>query len=149
MRSPESESIAFLTVDLARFFRQAFERAIAAEGFDLTTGEARTLYHVSEAGNARQSDLAERMHVEPMTLSNFLDRLEDKGLICRHPDPADRRAKRVSATRAAAPLVKRVAPLAAGIRNAAVDGLSEAEVEAVRRALQRMRANLAASGTVV
>ena len=140
--SSAPESIAFLTVDLARLFRQAFERAIAAEGLDLTAGEARTLYHVAGGGGVRQTALAERMHVEPMTLSNFLDRLETRGLIAREPDPGDRRAKRVVLTKTAQPLVQRIDALSAGIRRRATAGLSVAEVETLRRAFQLMRGNL-------
>jgi len=140
--SSSPESIAFLTVDLARLFRQGFERAIAAEGLDLTAGEARTLYHAAVCGGVHQTALAERMHVEPMTLSNFLDRLEQRGLIAREPDPGDRRAKRIVLTKAAEPLVKRVNALSAGIRRRATAGLSVAEVETLRRALQLMRGNL-------
>ena len=140
--SSTPESIAFLTVDLARLFRQSFERAIAAEGLDLTAGEARTLYHVAACGGVRQTALAERMHVEPMTLSNFLDRLERRGLIAREPDPGDRRAKRVVLTKTAEPLVQRIDALSAGIRRRATAGLSVAEVETLRRAFQLMRGNL-------
>ena len=140
--SSAPESIAFLTVDLARLFRQAFERAIAAEGLDLTAGEARTLYHVAGGGGVHQTALAERMHVEPMTLSNFLDRLETRGLIAREPDPGDRRAKRVVLTKTAEPLVQRIDALSAGIRRRATAGLSVAEVETLRRAFQLMRGNL-------
>lgn len=140
--SSSPESIAFLTVDLARLFRQRFERAIAAEGLDLTAGEARTLYHVAGGGGVHQAALAERMHVEPMTLSNFLDRLEQRGLIAREPDPGDRRAKRVVLTKTAEPLVQRIEALSAGIRRRATAGLSVAEVATLRRAFQLMRGNL-------
>lgn len=136
------DTIGFLIVDLARLFRQNFERSVAAEGFDLTAGEARTLLYVSKCGSVRQAALAERMRVEPMTLSGFLDRLEARGLVRRSGDPTDRRAKLVTVTRAAEPLVGRIRALAAGVRAEATRGLAAHEVEAFRATLQAMRANL-------
>lgn len=143
MPAKAPDSIGFLIVDLARLFRQEFERSVAAEGLDLTAGEARTLLHASSCCGVRQSALAERMHVEPMTLTNFLDRLEARGLIARAPDPHDRRAKLVSVNAAAGPLVERIRALAADVRAHATRGLPAGEVEAFRRTLQAMRRSLA------
>jgi DNA-binding MarR family transcriptional regulator len=143
MSAKAPDSIGFLIVDLARLFRQDFERSVAAEGLDLTAGEARTLLHASCCTGVRQSELAERMRVEPMTLTNFLDRLEARGLVARTPDPRDRRAKLVAVTTAAQPLVERVRALSADVRAHATRGLPAGEVEAFRRTLQAMRGNLA------
>lgn len=142
MQATAPDSIGFLIVDLARLFRQEFERSVAAEGLEVTAGEARTLLHASCWDGIRQAALAESMRVEPMTLSNFLDRLEARGLVSRAPDPEDRRAKLVAVTAAAKPLVERIGALAAGVRAHATAGLSAAEVAALRRALQTMRGNL-------
>ena len=112
------------------------------EGLDLTAGEARTLLYVSYSEGIRQSALADGMRVEPMTLSKFLDRLEARGLVRRRPDPGDRRAKQVTVTEAAKPLMERIKMLAAGVRVHATEGLSPGEVETFSRALQAMRRNL-------
>jgi len=136
------DAIGFLIVDLARLFRQGFERSVAAEGLDLTAGEARTLLYARRSGDVRQCALAERMLVEPMTLSRFLERLEARGLVRRVPDPKDRRAKLVAVTPAAKPLVERIEALASEVRAKAARGLSPREVEALRSALQGMRGNL-------
>jgi DNA-binding MarR family transcriptional regulator len=77
-----------------------------------------------------------------MTLSNFLDRLEARGLVRRMPDPNDRRAKLVTITPTARPLMERIQMLAAGVRLHAIEGLSPGEVETFGRVLQAMRRNL-------
>ena len=143
MPSSAPDAIGFLTVDLARLFRQEFERSVAAEGLCLTAGEARTLLYVSRCEEGiRQNALAERMLVEPMTLSGFLNRLEARGLVVRSPDPSDRRAKRVTLAEMAKPLAARIQALSMRVRARSARGLSTGEVEAVRRALQIMRRNL-------
>ncbi|BBE73824.1 MarR family winged helix-turn-helix transcriptional regulator [Oharaeibacter diazotrophicus] len=136
------ETLGFLVVDVARLFRHRFETALAAAGLGVTPGEARTLHHLAAAGPMRQSLLAQRLGVEPMTLVGFLDRLERAGLIARDPDPDDRRAKRIVLTDAAEAVLPTIRTVAAGVRAAATTGLDGDEVAALRRALARMRANL-------
>lgn len=137
-----SQTIGFLITDVARLLRRRFEAALGEAGLGITPGEARTLFHASAAGPVRQSLLAERMAVEPMTLVGYLDRLEGRGLVERLADPRDRRAKVVATTTAAQPVLSRIAEVAAGVRAAALDGLSPAEAEALQQALVLMRANL-------
>jgi len=140
--SSTRESLGFLLVDLARLYRRRFERAVGDARLEVTAGEARTLLHVDVAGPIRQAALAERMLIEPMSLSNFLDRLQDRGLVAREPDPADGRAKLVRLTPAAASVVKELRALAAVVRTRATLGLPAAEVDALHRSLALIRANL-------
>lgn len=140
--SPQKDSLGFLVNDVARLLRRRFERALAQAGLGLTPGEARTLFYASRCGTVRQSVLADEMSVEPMTLVAYLDRLEQAGLICRAPDPADRRAKRVELSAAAEPVVAQIMDIAHGVREGASAGLTPADIETLRRALQVIRANL-------
>jgi len=56
----------------------------------------------------KQSDLAEYLDIQPITLTRLVDRLCDNGLIERRADPNDRRAKRLFLTPAARPLLDRI-----------------------------------------
>jgi MarR family transcriptional regulator, transcriptional regulator for hemolysin len=60
----------------------------------------------------KQSELAGMLDLQPITLTRLLDRLCVNGLIERRPDPNDRRANRLYLTRAARPLLERLAELA-------------------------------------
>jgi DNA-binding MarR family transcriptional regulator len=143
MNHPADESLGFLIVDLARLFRREFERGVGEAGLSVTAGEARTLLHAAASpGGMRQIVLAERMHIEPMTLSNFVDRLEAQGLVSRQPDPADRRAKLVQVERAAKPLIARLKAISLGVRERACAGFPAADVARLRTMLQSMRGNL-------
>lgn len=44
------------------------------------------------------SELGRILHVEKSGLSNLVDRLEQRGLVTRYSDPADRRATRITLT---------------------------------------------------
>lgn len=135
-------SLGFVLTDLSRLFRQAFEKAVESAGLELTPGEIRALAQVARHPGSRQAVLADRMGVEPMTLSAYLDRLEAHGLIRRATDPTDRRAKVISLTLAAEAVFERVRPIALQVYSRLTRGLDEGEVRIMEGALAKMRANL-------
>lgn len=134
--------LGFMLVDAARLYRARIDQAFDQAGLGITAGEARTLAHVNINPGLRQTALAVRMNVEPMTLVGFLDRLEAQGLVVRDTDPTDRRAKIIRLTESAAPLLERVNAAAAIAREEALKGLGEAERDAFRAALTLIRKNL-------
>ncbi|HEX2018862.1 MAG TPA: MarR family transcriptional regulator [Aurantimonas sp.] len=142
-------SLGFLLVDTARLFRQAFERAVVDAGLELTPGEIRALAYVARFEGTRQAKLAERMGVEPMTLSAYLDRLEQRGLISRTIDPKDRRAKVVRPTAQAEKVFIDARPVAMALYEETVRGFSEEERIVIDALLQRVRANLTSDPQIV
>ncbi|HEY9057486.1 MAG TPA: MarR family transcriptional regulator [Aurantimonas sp.] len=135
-------ALGFVVVDIARLYRQAFEKAVVEAGLALTPGEIRALAYVARYEGSRQAVLAERMGVEPMTLSAYLDRLETSGLITRTVDPTDRRAKVIAPTKAAEQVFEEARPVALAVYERTVNGLDEEERKSLDSALQKMRANL-------
>lgn len=135
--------LGFLLVDAARLYRARIDRAFTQAGLGLTAGEARTLAYVNLHPGLRQSALAVKMNVEPMTLVGFLDALESQGLVARETDPRDRRAKIVRLTDAAAPFLAGVQSAAAVARGEALAGFSDADQLLLRNFLLLIRDNLA------
>lgn len=80
---------------LVRRFSLA-ERADAA-CCGMTVAQAATLEALSEGG-LRLGELGTRLGIAPSTLSRNLDRLVERGLVERGPDPDDRRAQRAELT---------------------------------------------------
>ena len=140
--APDPNSLGFLVNDVARLLRLGFAGHVSAAGLELTGGEARALVHAVAASGARQTEIAERRGVEPMTLCGYVDKLETRGLVERQPHPGDRRAKRIVPTEAAAGALDVIMPLARGVIDEAVEGLPDEDVAALRRALEHMRAKL-------
>ena len=112
----DPDSLGFLISDVSRLVRAEIERRIAAAGVAVTPGEGRALANIARCGVVRQNVLAERMGVEAMTLSGYLDRLEGRGLVTRSADPADRRAKLVELTPEAEGVLAEVRLIGAAIR---------------------------------
>jgi MarR family transcriptional regulator for hemolysin len=138
----DTETFGFLVTDVARLIRQEFDRLITEAGLGLTPGEARALSHAARAGSVRQNVMAERMGVEAMTLSGYLDRLEAQGLIRRTTDPTDRRAKLVHLTEDADAVLARIREIAPRARARAEDSMSRTEWETLHSLLSRARAAL-------
>jgi DNA-binding MarR family transcriptional regulator len=135
--------IGYLVADIARLMRRRFVRALADADTGVTAAEARVLAYVEHYPGQRQATLAERLGVEPMTMSALVDRLEAAGLLRRLPDPQDRRAKLVELTDEAAPVAARIHEVALRLRRQAVEGFSQTDVDAVYDLLERMHDNLA------
>ena len=140
---PATTELIFLLTDVARLLRHELERELAAAHLELTSGEARVLVHVRRRGVLRQNALAEHMGVEPMTVSAFLDRLEERGFVRREPDPADRRAKLVSLTEGGNDVLVEVQPIIDRICQTALADVDEQQCSAMATALKDVRANLA------
>ena len=100
------------------------------------------LVGLRERRAASQSELAERMHVDAPTASRVLATLVRRRLVRVEQDPDDRRRARVHLTRAGEELAGELAGIAGEIRAAMVEGMSAAELEALRRGLHKIISNL-------
>ncbi len=69
------------------------------EEFHLSRPQAFLLYALGSGRPLSQHEVADRLHCEPSNVTGLIDRLEAKGLVERRPDPADRRVKRLVATK--------------------------------------------------
>lgn len=141
-RQIDPESFGFLATDIARMLRAEMDRRIAGSGMELTPGEVRLLAQAARAGTVRQSVLAERIGVEAMTVSAYVDRLEARGLIERLPDPSDRRAKLIALTDAADAVLEQVKSFADEARRQAAQSIDPADWAALLRMLKTVRCNL-------
>lgn len=138
----DPEAIGFLISDVARLMRAEFDRRTADAGVGLTPGEARTLANIARAGAVRQTVLAERIGVEAMTMSSYLDRLEARGLISRQTDPNDRRAKLVQITDEAQPVIDNIIDVSGQLRSDIFGTFTQEEWHIFRSVLKQVRGKL-------
>ena len=104
-RSPNRE-ILFTISDVGRLLRTYADQK--ARRFGQTRAQWAVLLRLERLEGLKQSDLAEDLDIQPITLTRLVDRLCDNGLIERRPDPNDRRAKRLYLTPAARPVLDRI-----------------------------------------
>lgn len=69
-------------------------------GQDITPGAVRALTVLLRHGPLRPGQLGEHLHIAARSVTEVVDALTDRGLVERHPDPADRRATLVVPTAA-------------------------------------------------
>lgn len=135
-----NDSIGFLINDTARLFRRMFDGNIRDLG--MTSLQWRAVARLHREPGMRQSELADLLEVEPITLSRMIDRLADSGMVCRKPDPGDRRAWNLYLTDKAQPLMAQLQREADQVQELALTGIDEEERAMLARLVERMRGNL-------
>lgn len=135
------EHIGFLLSDASRLVRRAFDERARTIG--VTRPQWQVLASLRRNEGSNQGTLADLLDVEPITLCRMVDRLQDAGLVERHPDPSDRRAWRLFLTPRALDLLQDLQPFAEQVMDAALEGVSPAEQARLRATLDRIRRNLA------
>jgi DNA-binding MarR family transcriptional regulator len=137
----ENETTSFLILDIARLVRAEFERKVASACLGVTPSEARTLAHVARYGPLRQRDLVDLTGLGAMSITTCVDRLECAGLVHRESDPDDRRAKLVSVSAEAEPLLLQLKRIGDDVRSITKGGIQPDEWEAFQSMLKTARDN--------
>jgi MarR family transcriptional regulator for hemolysin len=141
-RSPQRE-FAFLVNDVGRLLRTYADQQ--ARQFGMTRAQWAVMARLEYAEGLKQSELAELLDLQPITLTRLVDRLCANGLIERRADPADRRAKRLYLTEQARPLMNRLADLGENIMATVLEGFDAAKLEQMTANLSGVRDNLRAA----
>jgi MarR family transcriptional regulator, transcriptional regulator for hemolysin len=132
--------LAFLLSDAARLLRTCADQE--ARRFGMTRAQWGVLFRLQRAEGLKQSELADILEVQPITLTRLIDRLCDNGLIERRSDPNDRRAKRLFLTPAAKPVLERLTAVTEEMMAQVLAGLDRPAREATVAALDAIKANL-------
>ncbi|HVU16868.1 MAG TPA: MarR family transcriptional regulator [Candidatus Didemnitutus sp.] len=139
MSSPERH-LGFLLADINRLARKEFDRRVRPLG--LTRAQWMFLYYLGRRPGATQSELAEELQLEKITISRQAERLERAGWIRRREDRHDGRAYRLRLTARAARTVNRLARLADRLRLDYLRGVPPSRRGALVDDLSRIKANL-------
>jgi DNA-binding MarR family transcriptional regulator len=129
--------------DNSRQLRRLFDDRVRSLG--LTGPQARLLLSLERAPDQNQAFYAERLEIEPITLTRIVDRLEDAGWVERQADPADRRARILHLTDKSRGIVTRLRTSVEALFEDMLHGFAPAERELFARMLDRIAANLVAA----
>ncbi len=132
--------VGYLLADTSRLARRAFDERVRTDG--VTGPQARVLMMLERAPGRNQGYYADQIDVEPITLCRMIDRLEEAGLVERHPDLSDRRARRLHLTAKSREKLARLGQRLDDMVEDLLTGLSPAECDEFVRMLQVIRANL-------
>jgi DNA-binding MarR family transcriptional regulator len=130
---------------LARASAWRLGRSLSDSG--LRWPEFAVLHHLDAQGPIAQRDLALALRIQPSNLVALLDQLEERGLLSRSPDPADRRRHRVELTTGGHRAVKRGREATRRAENDLLGPLSTDERRQFRALLVRLTAHTCDRGT--
>ena len=132
-------SLPYLLSDSARLLRRAFDARVRTLG--MTSQQARLLLLLQVNEGENQGFYAERLEVEPISLTRMIDRMEEAGLLERRRDPADRRAWLLYLTERSRQLIDQVRACLAGLEDEMLTGLDAAQRAALAEMLETIRVN--------
>jgi MarR family transcriptional regulator, transcriptional regulator for hemolysin len=135
-----NREFAFTLNDVARMLRTYADHKAAQ--FGITRAQWVVLVRLDRSEGLKQSELAEVLDLQPISLTRLLDKLCECGLIERRPDPVDRRAKRLFLTPAARPLLEKLGDLGEELMATALAGVERASVEQMVAQLGIVKENL-------
>lgn len=140
---PIKREIAFTIMDVARMLRTYGDQR--ARHFGISRAQWAVLVRLDRTEGLKQSELAEILDLQPISLTRLLDRLAENDLIERRPDPNDRRANRLYLTPAARPLLEQLAELGSELMDDVLAGLSDKSNERLLQDLNAIKDNLRAA----
>jgi DNA-binding MarR family transcriptional regulator len=138
----------FVLAELQRLTRAYADREAARYG--ITRAQWAVLAGVERNEGMKQTELAEQLEMQPITLTRLIDKLCDNGWIERRGDDSDRRINRLYLKKAARPLLIKLAGLKAELTAAALQGIDaprlisqlEGIKENVRNAISNVEAQM-------
>jgi MarR family transcriptional regulator for hemolysin len=141
--SSVQREIAFTIMDVARMLKTLADQR--ARQYGMTRAQWAVLFRLDRSEGLKQSELAEILDLQPITLTRLLDTLAGNGLIERRDDPNDRRANRLFLTPAARPLLERVTELGEKMMETVLAGLDDKATGGMLRNLELVKENLRAA----
>lgn len=137
------QSVGYWVISAAHLYQRVLNEELAPCG--ITFRQCQTLGYLALDGPLSQTQLAERMGIEPPTLVGILDRMERDGWIRRDSCAEDRRKKLIFPTDEAEPVWSTIVACAKRVRDRATAGLTGQQLETLKSLLQVVRDNLATS----
>lgn len=130
----------FVLFETQRMLRLYADKLAVRHG--ITRAQWAVLAKLERTEGLKQSELADLMEMQPITLTRLIDRLCNNDLIERREDPKDRRANRLYLRPAARPMLTQLAKLRAEITQTALNHMSAGEADALVGQLEFIKDNV-------
>jgi len=130
----------FTLAEVQRLLRAYADRQAARHG--ITRAQWAVLAKVERCEGMKQSELAEQMELQPITLTRLIDKLCDNGWLERRSDDSDRRVKRLYLRKAARPLLDKLVGLRSEITAMALAGIGPADAQRLLTQMETIKENV-------
>jgi MarR family transcriptional regulator, transcriptional regulator for hemolysin len=139
-RGPVDMHLLFTLGEVQRLVRAYADKQAARYG--ITRAQWAVLAKVERAEGMKQTELAEQMEMQPITLTRLIDRLCDNGWIERRSDDSDRRVNRLYLRKAARPLLGKLGGLRSELTATALQGIGPADAHRLLGNLETIKENV-------
>jgi DNA-binding MarR family transcriptional regulator len=140
MRGSVDMNFLFTLGELQRLVRAYADKQAARHG--ITRAQWAVLAKVERTEGLKQTELAEQMEMQPITLTRLVDKLCNNGWIERRGDETDRRVNRLYLKKAALPLLGKLSGLRSEITTTALEGISPADAHRMLDQLDLIKENV-------
>jgi MarR family transcriptional regulator, transcriptional regulator for hemolysin len=130
----------FTLGELQRLVRLYADKQAARYG--ITRAQWAVLAKVERTEGLKQTELAELLEMQPITLTRLIDKLCDNGWIERRADLTDRRVNRLYLRKAARPLLGKLSGLRSEITATALDGINPSDAHRLLALLESIKENV-------
>jgi DNA-binding MarR family transcriptional regulator len=130
----------FTLGELQRLVRLYADKQAARYG--ITRAQWAVLAKVERIEGLKQTELAELLEMQPITLTRLIDKLCDNGWIERRADLTDRRVNRLYLRKAARPLLGKLSGLRSEITATALDGINPSDAHRLLALLESIKENV-------
>lgn len=134
------ESVGYWVTMASQTIRRVLGQRLAEQ--DLTLRQWEVLAMLACNPELSQTQMADRMGIEPATLAGVVNRMERDGWIVKSSSSEDRRQSRLFPTAQAESIWKRSLTLSSEVRSQAVAGVSKEDLQILRRVCATIRDNL-------
>jgi DNA-binding MarR family transcriptional regulator len=130
----------FVLAELQRLTRAYADKEAARYG--ITRAQWAVLAKVERNEGMKQSELADQLEMQPITLTRLIDKLCDNDWIERRGDESDRRVNRLYLKKAARPLLGKLAGLKSELTATALEGISPSDAQRLISQLEAIKENV-------
>ena len=137
----QQHRFAMQLAQLSRAWRAELDRRLV--GLGLSQARWLVLLHLARFDTPpTQRELAQSVGVEGPTLARLLDGLEAQGLVSRQAVAEDRRAKQITLSAKAQPLIEQIEAISTQLRQELFAGIDPVELQRCQQVQERILANL-------
>lgn len=139
-RGSVDQNFLFTLGELYRLLRVYADKE--ASRFGITRAQWAVLAKVERSEGMKQSELAELLEMQPITLTRLIDKLCDSDWIERRSDASDRRVKRLYLKKAGRQLLGRMSGLKSELTANALEGITPADAHRLLTQLETIKENV-------
>ena len=140
MRGSVDMNFLFTLGEVTRMVRAWADREAARYG--ITRAQWAVLAKVERNEGMKQSELAEQMEMQPITLTRLIDKLCDSSWIERRGDDTDRRVNRLYLRKAGRQLLAKLSGLRSELTATALEGINPADAHRLLAQLEMIKENV-------